>query len=102
MTFKRTGGEWACSPKTATVWSHTIHGIALVADCQQTWAPVEAQRANASLCAAAPDLLRALAALVEAHNKPSGLTSWTDLVGDALDAINKAVQGHGYTLTEGI
>jgi hypothetical protein len=93
MTFKRTGGEWACSPKTATVWSHTIHGIALVADCQQTWAPVEAQRANAALCAAAPDLLKALAAIVEAYQAP-----YSDpLIADALEAIGKAVQGHGYT-----
>ena len=99
-TFKRTTGNWQCSPKTATVWSHTLHGMAMVADCAQTWAPVETQRANAALCAAAPDLLRALAALVEAHNKPSELTAWTDLVGDALDAINKAVQGHGYTTGE--
>jgi hypothetical protein len=95
-TFKRTGGEWACSPKTATVWSHTRHGIALVADCQQTWAPVETQRANAALCAAAPDLLRALAAIVEAYQGP-----YSDpLIADALDAINKAVQGHGYITGE--
>ena len=100
MTFKRSDGVWACAPKTATVWSHTLNGIALIADCQQSWENIEAQRANAALCAAAPDLLKALAAIVEAHNKPSGLTSWTDLVGDALDAINKAVQGHGYTTGE--
>lgn len=93
-TFKRTTGNWRCSPKTSTVWSHTLHGMAMVADCAQTWAPVETQRANAALCAAAPDLLRALAAIVEAYQAP-----YSDpLIANALDAIGKAVQGHGYTL----
>jgi hypothetical protein len=93
MTFKRSAGVWACAPKTATVWSHTLHGIALIADCQQSWANVEAQRANAALCAAAPDLLKALAAIVEAYQAP-----YSDpLIADALEAISKAVQGHQYT-----
>ena len=78
MTFKRSAGVWACAPKTATVWSHTLNGIALIADCQQSWANIEAQRANAALCAAAPDLL----------------------AGDSLEAIGKAVQGHQYTTGE--
>ena len=93
MTFKRSAGVWACAPKTATVWSHTLNGIALIADCQQSWANIEAQRANAALCAAAPDLLKALAAIVEAYQAP-----YSDpLIADALDAISKAVQGHQYT-----
>ena len=96
MTFKRSAGVWACAPKTATVWSHTLNGIALIADCQQSWANIEAQRANAALCAAAPDLLKALAAIVEAYQAP-----YSDpLIADALEAINKAVQGHGYTTGE--
>ena len=96
MTFKRSEGVWACSPKTATVWSHTLTGISLIADCRQSWANVEAQRANAALCAAAPDLLAAIAAIVQAYKAP-----YSDpLIADALDAINKAVQGHGYTLGE--
>lgn len=86
--FKRSEGVWACSPKTATVWSHTLHGIALIADCRQSWAPVEAQRANAALCAAAPDLLAVLGQWVKTH--PTDL-----LAGDSLDVINKAVRGHG-------
>ena len=92
MTFKRSAGVWACAPKTATVWSHTLNGIALIADCQQSWANLEAQGANAALCAAAPDLLKALAAIVLAHQGPSS----DPLIADALDAINKAVQGHQY------
>ncbi len=93
MTFKRSAGVWACAPKTATVWSHTLYGIALIADCQQSWANIEAQRANAALCAAAPDLLKALAAIVEAYQAP-----YSDpLIADALEAISKAVQGHQYT-----
>ena len=96
MTFKRSSGVWACAPKTATVWSHTLNGIALIADCQQSWENIEAQRANAALCAAAPDLLKALAAIVEAYQAP-----YSDpLIADALDAISKAVQGHGYTTGE--
>jgi hypothetical protein len=96
MTFKRSAGVWACAPKTATVWSHTRHGIALIADCQQSWANIEAQRANAALCAAAPDLLKALAAIVEAYQAP-----YSDpLIADALEAISKAVQGHHYTTGE--
>jgi len=48
------------------------------------------------LCAAAPDLLAALAAIVQAYKAP-----YSDpLIANALDAINKAVQGHGYTTGE--
>jgi hypothetical protein len=90
MTFKRSAGVWACAPKTATVWSHTLYGIALIADCQQSWANIEAQRANAALCAAAPDLLAVLAQWVKTY--PTDL-----LAGDSLEAIGKAVQGHQYT-----
>ena len=77
---------WAASPKTATVWAHTLHGIALVADCAQTWAPVEQQRSNALLCAAAPDLLAALNAIIAAHQAP-----YSDpLIAAGLEAIGKA------------
>jgi len=95
--FKGTPGPWRVE-KRYFVESNTdpkdILGIGTVADCRPyaTDRHPEAE-ANARLVAAAPDLLAALAGLVERLERENGWVQTEDGLSAARAAIHKALHG---------
>jgi hypothetical protein len=86
MTYSHTMGPWVApssnqGSKGCAVW--TVDGLIKVADCQSSTLFLGANRANARLMAAAPDLLDCVRGLIE-----NGVSD--ALLYQALDAYAKA------------